>query len=138
LAYLYGIYKGKKQMKTINTQKAPQAIGPYSQAKVINQFVFTSGQIPLRTDGVMVSGDFELECIQVLNNLKEILESSGSNIFNIIKLTVYLTDLSNFSILNTVFEKYFNDSLPARSTIQVSALPKDARVEIEAIGYIDV
>ncbi len=125
-------------MKTINTQKAPQAIGPYSQAKVINQFVFTSGQIPLRTDGVMVSGDFELECIQVLNNLKEILESSGSNIFNIIKLTVYLTDLSNFSILNTVFEKYFNDSLPARSTIQVSALPKDARVEIEAIGYIDV
>ena len=86
----------------------------------------------------MVSGDFELECIQVLNNLKEILESSGSNIFNIIKLTVYLTDLSNFSILNTVFEKYFNDSLPARSTIQVSALPKDARVEIEAIGYIDV
>ena len=125
-------------MKTINTQKAPQAIGPYSQAKVINQFVFTSGQIPLRADGVMVSGDFELECIQVLNNLKEILESSGSNIFNIIKLTVYLTDLSNFSILNTVFEKYFNDSLPARSTIQVSALPKDARVEIEAIGYIDV
>ena len=125
-------------MKTINTQKAPQAIGPYSQAKVVNQFVFTSGQIPLRADGVMVSGDFELECIQVLNNLKEILESSGSNIFNIIKLTVYLTDLSNFSILNTVFEKYFNDSLPARSTIQVSALPKDARVEIEAIGYIDV
>ena len=124
-------------MKTINTQKAPQAIGPYSQAKVINQFIFTSGQIPLRADGVMVSGDFELECIQVLNNLKEILESSGSNMLNIIKLTVYLTDLSNFNILNTVFEKYFNDSLPARSTIQVSALPKDARVEIEAIGYID-
>tara|TARA_B100001123_G_C15128585_1_gene954328 strand:- start:675 stop:1052 length:378 start_codon:yes stop_codon:yes gene_type:complete len=124
-------------MKTINTKNAPQAIGPYSQAKVVDKLVFTSGQIPLKPDGSLVFGNFKAECIQVLDNLKEILNASGSNIDNIVKLTVYLVDLSNFNILNEVFEDYFKNSLPARSTIQVSALPKDARVEIEAIGYID-
>ena len=124
-------------MKTVNTKKAPQAIGPYSQAKIIGNFIFTSGQIPLRLDGIMIVDDFEKECIQVLDNLKEILESSGSGMSNIIKLTVYLTDLSNFNILNEVFEQYFDKSLPARSTVEVSALPKDSRIEIEAIGYID-
>ena len=124
-------------MKTINTRKAPKAIGPYSQAKVIDKFIFTSGQIPLRLDGTMVSNNFELECIQVLDNIKEILEASGSNMSNIIKLTVYLTDLSQFDILNNVFNKYFKDSLPARSTVEVSKLPKNSRVEIEAIGFIN-
>ena len=124
-------------MKTINTKKAPQAIGPYSQAKVVNNFIFTSGQIPLKPDGTIISGNFELECIQVLDNVKAILESSGSKMTNIIKLTVYLTDLSNFDILNNIFDKYFNDSLPARSTVEVSKLPKNSRVEIEAIGFIN-
>ena len=124
-------------MKTVKTDKAPQAIGPYSQAKITGNFIFTSGQIPLKIDGTMVVDNFEEECIQVLDNLKAILEYSGSGIFNIIKLTVYLTDLSNFNILNKVFEQYFDNSLPARSTVEVSALPKDSRVEIEAIGYID-
>ena len=124
-------------MKTINTKNAPQAIGPYSQAKVIGNFVFTSGQIPLRCDGSIVSDNFELECIQVLDNLTEILKASGSDISNIIKLTVYLTDLSKFDILNNVFSKYFRDSLPARSTVEVSKLPKNSRVEIEAIGFIN-
>ena len=125
-------------MKTINTKNAPQAIGPYSQAKIVGNFIFTSGQIPLKIDGTMVTNDFKKECIQVLDNLNEILKCSGSKMSNIIKLTVYLTDLSNFSVLNSVFEQYFDQSLPARSTVQVSALPKDSRVEIEAIGYIDV
>jgi len=124
-------------MKTINTKNAPQAIGPYSQAKVVNNFVFTSGQIPLRSDGTMVLDNFELECIQVLDNIEEILKASGSSMKDIVKLTVYLTDLSNFDILNNVFNTYFNDSLPARSTIEVSKLPKDSRVEIEAIGLIN-
>ena len=124
-------------MKTVKTDKAPQAIGPYSQAKIIGNFIFTSGQIPLKIDGTMVVNDFEGECIQVLDNLKAILEYSGSGMSNIIKLTVYLTDLSNFNILNKVFEQYFDNSLPARSTVEVSALPKDSRVEIEAVGYID-
>ena len=124
-------------MKTINTKNAPQAIGPYSQAKVVNNFVFTSGQIPLRSDGTMISDDFEQECLQVLDNIEEILKASGSSMTNIIKLTVYLTDLSKFDILNNVFNAYFNDFLPARSTIEVSKLPKDSRVEIEAIGLIN-
>ena len=130
-------------MKTINTKNAPQAIGPYSQAKVVNNLVFTSGQIPLKPDGTLVSGDFELECIQVLDNLKEVLIASGSSIPNIIKLTVYLTDLSKFDILNKCFNNYFDlpemypNKFPARSTIEVSKLPKDSRVEIEAIGLIN-
>jgi len=124
-------------MKTVKTDKAPQAIGPYSQAKIIGNFIFTSGQIPLKIDGTMVIDNFEEECIQVLDNLKAILEYSGSGMSNIIKLTVYLTDLSNFNILNKIFEQYFDNSLPARSTVEVSALPKDSRVEIEAIGYIN-
>ena len=124
-------------MKTVKTDKAPQAIGPYSQAKITGNFIFTSGQIPLKIDGTMVVDNFEEECIQVLDNLKAILEYSGSGMSNIIKLTVYLTDLSNFNILNKVFEQYFDNSLPARSTVEVSALPKDSRVEIEAIGYIN-
>ncbi len=124
-------------MKTVKTDKAPQTIGPYSQAKIIGNFIFTSGQIPLKIDGTMVVDNFEEECIQVLDNLKAILEYSGSGMSNIIKLTVYLTNLSNFNILNKIFEQYFDNSLPARSTVEVSALPKDSRVEIEAIGYIN-
>ena len=124
-------------MKTINTKNAPQAIGPYSQAKIVGNLIFTSGQIPLKADGTIVLNNFESECIQVLDNIKEILKASGSNMENIIKLTVYLTDLSKFDILNNVFNKYFKDSLPARSTIEVSKLPKNSRVEIEAIGFIN-
>ena len=124
-------------MKTVNTKKAPQAIGPYSQAKIIGNLVFTSGQIPLKADGSLVSDSFENESIQVLDNINEILKAAGSNIDNIIKLTVYLTDLKNFSVLNTVFENYFSNSLPARSTVEVSKLPRNVRVEIEAIGFID-
>ncbi len=125
-------------MKTVNTKDAPQAIGPYVQAKIVGNIVFTSGQIPLTKKGILISDNFENECIQVLDNLKAILVSSGSDMSNIVKLTVYLTNLSNFDVLNKIFEKYFSkSSLPARSTIEVSALPKNARVEIEAIGYIN-
>ena len=123
-------------MKTINAKNAPQAIGPYSQAKIIGNLIFTSGQIPLKVDGTIVSDNFKLECIQVLDNISEILNASGSNMSNIIKLTVYLTDLSKFDVLNNVFNNYFKDSLPARSTVEVSKLPKNSRVEIEAIGFI--
>ena len=125
------------KMKTVNTKNAPQAIGPYSQAKIIGNLVFTSGQIPLKPDGSLISDSFENESIQVLDNINEILKAAGSNIDNIIKLTVYLTDLENFSILNQVFENYFSNSLPARSTVEVSKLPKNVRIEIEAIGFID-
>tara|TARA_B100000575_G_scaffold66259_1_gene50907 strand:+ start:895 stop:1278 length:384 start_codon:yes stop_codon:yes gene_type:complete len=126
------------KIKTINTIKAPQAIGPYSQAKVINNLVFTSGQIPLQPNGELVTGNFEKECVQVLENLKAILDESNSNLSNIIKLTVFLTDINKFNTLNDVFERYFVDDLPARSTIEVSKLPKGCRVEIEAVGLVDV
>jgi len=126
------------KIKTINTKKAPQTIGPYSQAKVINNLVFTSGQIPLQPNGELVTGNFEKECVQVLENLKAILDESNSNLSNIIKLTVFLTDLNKFNTLNEVFERYFVDDLPARSTIEVSKLPKGCRVEIEAVGLVNV
>ena len=124
-------------MKTIHTNKAPKAIGPYSQGKVIGNYIFTSGQIPLKPDGELIENNFHEECKQVLQNLNFILEKSGSNLNNVIKLTVYLTDLNNFTILNKIFEEVFTKDYPARSTIEVSKLPMNARVEIEAIGYID-
>ena len=124
-------------MKTINTNKAPKAIGPYSQAVHHHHFVFTSGQIPLNPEtGALVVGDFKAEVLQVLNNLDAVSTESGSSLKKAAKLTVFLTDLSKFPELNEVFNSYFDEHLPARSAIQVSALPMNARVEIEAVGTI--
>ena len=124
-------------MKIMSTDKAPKAIGPYSQAVLHQQFVFTSGQIPLDSEtGELVSGDFKTEVIQVLKNLDAVLIASNSSLKKVAKLTVFLTDLANFSELNEVFSSFFDDHLPARSAVQVSALPMNVRVEIEAIGII--
>jgi len=124
-------------MKIIRTDQAPKAIGPYSQAVLHQQFVFTSGQIPLDPEtGELVSGDFKTEVIQVLKNLDAVLIASNSSLKKVVKLTVFLTDLANFSELNEVFSSFFDDHLPARSAVQVSALPMNVRVEIEAIGII--
>ena len=119
----------------ISTNKSPKAIGPYSQAiKVQGSITFTSGQIPLNLDGNLVSEDFEKQVYQVLKNINGILEERDKSLSDIVKLTVFLVDLSNFDILNKVFEKYFkNDSFPARSVVEVSKLPKNSQVEIEAI-----
>ena len=124
-------------MKIINTEKAPKAIGPYSQGVNYHNLVFTSGQIPLNPKtGELVCGDFKAEVLQVLENLDAILKTSNSSLQKVAKLTVFLTNLSNFSELNEVFLSYFDGHLPARSAVQVSALPMNARVEIEAIGTI--
>ena len=119
----------------ISTNKIPKAIGPYSQAiKVQGGITFTSGQIPLNLEGNLVSEDFEKQVYQVLKNINGILEERDKSLSDIVKLTVFLVDLSNFDILNKVFEKYFkNDSFPARSVVEVSKLPKNSQVEIEAI-----
>tara|TARA_B000000532_G_scaffold41916_2_gene31040 strand:- start:2514 stop:2900 length:387 start_codon:yes stop_codon:yes gene_type:complete len=119
----------------ISTNKSPKAIGPYSQAiKVQGGITFTSGQIPLNLDGNLVSENFEKQVYQVLKNINGILEERDKSLSDIVKLTVFLVDLSNFDILNKVFEKYFkNDSFPARSVVEVSKLPKNSQVEIEAI-----
>jgi len=118
----------------INTKLAPVAIGTYSQGIVYENLIFTSGQIPINPNtNKVVSDKFNLQVDQVLYNLNQVLKAAGSNKNNIIKLTVYLTDLSNFDLLNIAFKSFFVDSFPARSVVEVSALPKGVQVEIEAI-----
>ncbi len=123
-------------MRTIiHTDKAPAAIGPYSQAVCCGELIFTAGQLPLDpATGKLVDGPFEEQVEQVLRNLSGILSTGGSDLDHVIKFTVYLTDLSNFPVLNQVFGKYFAQDPPARSAVQVAALPLGAEVEIEAIA----
>ncbi len=123
-------------MRTIiHTDKAPAAIGPYSQGVCCGELIFTAGQIPLDpASGKLVDGPFEEQVDQVLKNLSGVLTAGGSGLDHVIKFTVYLTDLSNFTVLNQVFAKYFAQDLPARSAVQVAALPLGAEVEIEAIA----
>lgn len=121
-------------MQIISTPDAPQAIGPYSQAVGIDQLIFTSGQIPLTADGSKVEGDISAQTEQVFNNLEAILTSRGCTLGNVIKVTVFMTDLGEFAEMNSVFAQRFGDHRPARSTVQVSALPTGANVEIEAIA----
>ncbi len=123
-------------MRTIiHTDHAPEAIGPYSQGVCCGDLIFTAGQIPLDpASGKLLDGPFEEQVDQVLRNLSGILVAGGSGLDHVIKFTVYLTDLSNFPVLNQVFEKYFPQDPPARSAVQVAALPLGAEVEIEAIA----
>lgn len=122
----------------IKTDKAPAAIGPYSQGiEFDSKLVFTSGQIPLDPKtGQMVEGDIKVQTKQVLENLKAVLEAGGSNLKKVIKCTVFLADMNDFAAMNEVYGEYFNQAPPARSAFQVARLPKDAKIEIEAIGEI--
>ena len=121
----------------IQTQHAPKAIGTYSQGIIFHNLVFTSGQIPINPEnGKLVENDFKLEIHQVLKNLNAVLQEGGSSLKSAIKLTVFLTDLSFFPEVNEVFNDYFPNDPPARSAVQVSALPMNARIEIEAVGFI--
>ena len=123
--------------KVIQTQHAPKAIGTYSQGIIFQNIVFTSGQIPINPEnGKLVENDFKLEVHQVLKNLNAVLKEGGSSLKSAVKLTVFLTDLSFFSEVNEVFNDYFPNDPPARSAVQVSALPMGARIEIEAVGFI--
>ena len=121
----------------IQTQHAPKAIGTYSQGIIFQNLVFTSGQIPINPEnGKLVENDFKLEVHQVLKNLNAVLKEGGSSLKSAVKLTVFLTDLSFFPEVNEVFNDYFPNDPPARSAVQVSALPMGARIEIEAVGFI--
>ena len=121
----------------IQTPDAPRAIGTYSQGVIFSDLVFTSGQIPVDVKtGKLISGNFKLEVAQVLNNLQGVLISGGSSLEAAIKLTVFLTDISKFSEVNEIFSDFFPNDPPARSAVEVSALPMNSRIEIEAIGYI--
>ena len=118
----------------VSTDDAPQAIGPYSQAIRIDNLVFCSGQIPLKPDGSLLEGDVAAQARQVLTNLKAVLEAAGSSLDQVLKTTVFLADMGEFAAMNAVYSEFFTASPPARSTVQVARLPRDVRVEIEAIA----
>lgn len=124
--------------KTISTPNAPAAIGPYSQAKVANGFVFTAGQVPIDPKtGKLIEGDFGQQVSLVLQNINEILKAAGTDVSRAVKFTVFLKDFSNYAALNEVFTEFFSGSEhPARSALQVSKLPLDAEVEIECIAAL--
>ena len=118
----------------IATDTAPQAIGPYSQAIRLDNLVFCSGQIPLTPEGTLTEGDIVVQTRQVLTNLKGLLAASGSSLEQVLKTTVFLIDMGDFAAMNAVYAEFFTSEPPARSTVQVSRLPRDVRVEIEAIA----
>ena len=119
--------------KIISTAAAPAAIGPYSQAVQVGSFVFCSGQIPLDpTTMEIVNGGIEAQAVRVLDNMRAIAEAAGAQLQDAVKLTIFLTDLADFGIVNETMKRYFDAPYPARSTVQVSALPKGANIEIEA------
>ena len=123
--------------EVINITGAPKAIGIYSQGIKTENFIFTSGQIPINPQtGYLKTDNIKEEIRQVLDNLNAILEEGGSTLQSTVKLTVFVTDLGYFSEVNEVFNEYFSENPPARSAVQVSALPMGARIEIEAIGIV--
>ncbi len=116
----------------IHTDKAPAAIGPYSQAIDLGNMIFTSGQIPVAPDG-SVSEDISEQARQALLNLKAVIEAGGSSLDKVIKTTVFITDMAQFGAINAVYSEFFSEPYPARSCVQVAALPKGVSIEIEAI-----
>jgi 2-iminobutanoate/2-iminopropanoate deaminase len=124
-------------MDYVATNKAPKAIGPYSQAVKVNGFLYTSGQIALDpATGNLVEGDFAAQARRVFENLSGVLREAKTDFKNVVKANVFLTDLANFQTLNTIYAEYFGDHKPARTTVGVSQLPKGAQVEIDLIAVV--
>jgi len=123
--------------ESISTPKAPGAIGPYSQAVKVNNLVFVSGQIPLNPEtGQVVQGDIKAQAGQALENIKAILKAAGSSLNDVVKTTVFMKNLKDFAAMNAVYQEYFQENPPARTTIEIVGLPRDAIIEIEAIAVI--
>ena len=123
----------------INTKNAPEAIGPYSQAVLVDRTLYCSGQIAINpnTNKIDFLGDIKVETTQVLNNLKAVLTASGASLEDVIKTTIYLTDLNNFQIVNEIYSEFFqNEPSPARACVEVSSLPKGVLIEIDCVAYI--
>jgi len=120
-------------MQVVDTSGAPRAIGPYSQAIVVDGFLFTSGQIPLAPSGDVVAADIEAQTDQVLSNLAAVIAAAGASLCDVVKTTVFVINLDDFARLNAVYERHFGSHKPARSTVQVARLPRDVLVEIEFI-----
>ena len=124
--------------KIVSTEKAPKAIGPYSQAILIDNLVFTAGQVGLDPATMeLVDGGIEAQTRQVLTNLKNVLETADSGLKFVVKTTVFLQDMGDFAKMNSVYAEFFPENPPARSTVQVAALPKGARVEIECVALLN-
>ena len=121
----------------ISTDKAPAAIGPYSQAVKAGAFLFASGQIPLRPDGSLVEGGIEEQTRQVLSNIKGILDAEGIGLTSIVKTTVFIKDMNDFAKMNEVYASFFGEHKPARSTVEVARLPRDVKVEIEFVASLE-
>jgi 2-iminobutanoate/2-iminopropanoate deaminase len=124
-------------MQYIQTDKAPAAIGPYSQAVKVNGMVYTSGQIALTPAGEMLTGDVTVQTKQVLANLTAVLEAAGSGLGKVIKTTIFLDNMDDFATVNAIYAEAFGEHKPARSTVAVKTLPKNALVEIDAIALAD-
>jgi 2-iminobutanoate/2-iminopropanoate deaminase len=123
----------KKQI--ITCEQAPAAVGPYSHAVAAGPFVFVSGQIPINRQGEMVAGDIVVQTVQVMENLKAILATAGLSLADVVKTTVFLKDMADFAEMNRVYGEFFPDNPPARSTLQVAGLARNAAVEIEAVAF---
>ncbi|MDM5205471.1 RidA family protein [Cytobacillus kochii] len=123
-------------MKIVQTNEAPAAIGPYSQGIVVNNIFYSSGQIPLTTEGVMVDGDVKAQTHQVFKNLQAVLQEAGASLETVIKTTVFIQDMNDFATVNEVYGEYFNNHQPARSCVEVAKLPKEAKIEIEVIALV--
>jgi 2-iminobutanoate/2-iminopropanoate deaminase len=123
-------------MKAVSTTKAPAAIGPYVQGMIVNGIFYSSGQIPLTAEGNMVEGSITEQTHQVFANLKAVLEEAGSSLQQVVKTTVFIKDMNDFVTFNEIYGQHFGDHKPARSTVEVARLPKDAQVEIEVIAVI--
>lgn len=122
--------------KIISTDKAPQAIGPYSQAIEFNNMIFTSGVIPVNPEtNELVTGSIEVQAEQAIGNLAALLKEAGSSVDNVIKTTVFIKDMNDFAKVNEIYAKYFKNECPARSCVEVARLPKDVLIEIEAIAF---
>ena len=123
-------------MKFVQTTKAPSAIGPYSQGVVANGMVYTSGQIALTPEGVMLEDDIAVQTKQVLKNLTAVLEEAGSSLDQVVKTTIFLASMDDFVAVNEIYAEAFGAHKPARSTVAVKTLPKNALVEIDAIALV--
>src|SRR5688500_17148925 len=122
--------------QTVFTERAPAPIGPYSQGIIAGDLLFTAGQIAIGPDGSLIGTDAATQTRQALVNLQAVVEASGASLANVVKTTVFLADMNDFAAVNAVYAEFFDSSKPARSTIEVARLPKDALVEVEAIALI--
>ena len=123
-------------MQIVSTDKAPAAIGPYSQAIIHNGLVYTSGQIALKPNGEFIDGDITEQTKQVMKNLEAVLAAAGSNLQKVIKTTIFLHDMGDFAVVNEIYASFFKEHKPARSTVEAASLPKNAKVEIEVIAVV--